>query len=348
MSEKVDPQLDAIRLAEAAAWRIYLTEIDATTTVELEAWLDDPENSKAWVRVCHPLNYLRLHMHEPKMIAVRSVALGSAGRAAATGNRAGSRKLVSRRLAMSSIAGVVLVGIGSLAASRWLWRPDEYETARGERRTIALIDGSKIDLDASTRVTVRYSGNSRQLHLIRGQAYFTVAHDPQRPFSVRVKNHEVIATGTAFNIDLSAKKMLVSLLEGHVVVLRKDARDTGTEGGDPGWSRMIKLKAGQQLTTTPSAAPKVGTVDRWRATAWMSGRVVFENETLSSVVARVNRYSIIQVVVSDPKIGAMRISGALNAGDVDGFVDLLTRYLPLRAATTEGGDITLEGLQKKA
>jgi transmembrane sensor len=90
-----------------------------------------------------------------------------------------------------------------------------------------------------------------------------------------------------------------------------------------------------------TAPPAVEPVDIQRVTAWTNGQVIFDNEALSSVVARVNRYTSTQIVISDPKVGAMRISGVLNAGDVNGFVDIVTRYLPVRAATDNAGDIAL-------
>ena len=190
-------------------------------------------------------------------------------------------------------------------------------------------------------MTVRYTKNLRELHLLQGQARFDVAHDVERPFSVQAGDQKVIATGTAFNIDMAGPKVLVTLIEGHVVVLDEDVRSAAIATGRPKWPSSVELEAGQQLVAVGTAPPAVEPVDIQRVTAWTNGQVIFDNETLSSVVARVNRYSRTQIVISDPKAGAMRISGVLNAGDVNGFVDIVTHYLPVRAATNDAGDISL-------
>jgi transmembrane sensor len=336
MSKRPIPSLADVRLAEAAAWRVHLTEIDADTTAEFEAWLANPANTQAWARVSHPWNYLGHQAHEPELVAARQAALGDAKRA--------SRRYMAptlRRGGVGAIAAVLLVGVTVWGGVQWLQRPDDYRTAPGERRIISLVDGSKISLDASSDVTVRYTKNSRELHLLRGQARFDVAHDVERPFSVLAGNQKVIATGTAFNIDMAGPKVLVTLIEGHVVVLDENIRSAAVTINRPKWPSSVELKAGQQLAAVDAAPPAIGPVDIQRVTAWTNGQVIFDNESLSSVVARVNRYTKTQILISDPKVGAMRISGVLNAGDVNGFVDIVTRYLPVRAATNTAGDIAL-------
>ena len=333
MSQHPIAGLADVRLAEAAAWRVHLTEIDADTTAEFEAWLANPANTQAWAYVSHPWDYLSRQAHEPELVAARQAALGDA-------KRASRRHMppISRRRAVGAIAAVLIAGVTFWGGVQWLQRPDDYRTAPGERQIISLADGSKISLDASSEVTVRYTKNSRELHLLQGQARFDVAHDVERPFSVLAGSQKVIATGTAFNIDMAGPKVLVTLIEGHVVVLDETVRSSAITLNRPS---SVELKAGQQLAAVDTAPPAVEPVDIQRVTAWTNGQVIFDNESLSSIVARVNRYTKTQVVISDPKVGAMRISGVLNAGDVGGFVDIVTHYLPVRAATNDAGDIAL-------
>jgi len=336
MSRSPIPELADVRLAEAAAWRVHLTEINADTTAEFEAWLANPANAQAWACVSRPWDFLSQQANESELVAARQAALGDARRA--------SRRHVAPRLrrhAVGAIAAVLVAGVASWGSLQWLQRPDDYKTAPGERRIISLVDGSKISLDANSDVTVRYTKNSRELHLLRGQARFDVAHDVERPFSVQAGNQKVIATGTAFNIDMAGPKVLVTLIEGHVVVLDENVRSAAITINKPRWPTSVELKAGQQLAAVDTAPPAIEPVDIQRVTAWTNGQVIFDNESLSSVVARVNRYTRTQVVISDPKVGAMRISGVLNAGDVNGFVDIVTHYLPVRAATNDAGDIAL-------
>jgi len=293
-------------------------------------------NGQAWACVSHPWDYLGQLAHEPELVAARQAALGDA-------NRANARRFVripQKRMA-SAIAAVLVIGLASWGAVQWLQRPDDYSTAQGERRVITLIDNSKVSLDANSEVTVRYTKNSRELHLLKGQARFDVAHDVERPFSVQAGNQKVIATGTAFNIDMAGQQVLVTLIEGHVVVLDENTHSATLNVSRPAWRSSIELKAGQQLAAVPSAPPEVEDADIQRVTAWTTGQIMFDNEALSSVVARINRYSNTQIVIADPKVSAMRISGVLNAGDVNGFVDIVTHYLPVRATATDSGNIAL-------
>src|SRR6185312_1437239 len=147
-----------------------------------------------------------------------------------------------------AIAASLMIGLLAAGSYWWAIGPDDYHTALGERRVITLSDGSKLSLDADSEVTVRYGKHDRALHLLRGQARFDVAHDKSRPFSVVAGNQRVIATGTAFNIDIAGPKVLVTLIEGHVVVVNE------TEGPQANVeaARTIELKAGQQLATGPA------------------------------------------------------------------------------------------------
>ena len=87
------------------------------------------------------------------------------------------------------------------------------------RSSVRLADGSRIVLDASTEVTVRYTAAARSLALVRGQARFDDVHDPLRPFTVTVDGRKVVATGTAFDVNLIGSELQVTLLKGHVVIL---------------------------------------------------------------------------------------------------------------------------------
>ena len=172
-----------------------------------------------------------------------------------------------------------------------------------------------------------------------------MAHDRTRPFSVVAGNQKVIATGTAFNIDMAGPKVLVTLIEGHVVVLEETS---GIVTGSPQIQpHSISLQAGQQLTTAPSLPPEIAQANIRRVTAWTMGQLIFDDEPLSSVVERVNRYGGTQIVITDPQVGAMKISGVFNAGDVLGFVEIVTHYLPVKAVSENSSAIALQSQPKK-
>ena len=225
-------------------------------------------------------------------------------------------------------AGILAVAIGAWFA--WhAGQPDVYRTAAGERRVVTLADGSQVALDSRSEVRVRYTAATRELTLAAGQARFDVAHDVTRPFTVRAREQEVIATGTAFNVDLIGANLLVTLIEGRVVV-------HPVRSASP-----IALDAGEQLAFSPATSPVVTRVNVDRALAWQNGELVFEDEPMSTVVARVSRYAGHPIVVSDQATAGLRISGVFHTGDVEGFVSTIVSYLPVRSRRAPDGTIHL-------
>jgi transmembrane sensor len=323
------------RLAEAAVWRLRLGDVDDESLREFEAWLAEPGNEALWKRVEHIWRYVGEYAHDPKMVAARASALSHARRASVIK----AVPLWGRRV-LTVAAAVLILGVVGWGGMEWLGRPDDYQTVRGERRVITLADGSKLALDAESEVRVRYTINRRELQLIHGQARFDVAHDVERPFSVQVSHQKVVATGTAFNIDMAGQKVLVTMIEGRVVVLQKPPLAAKVTA--PRWPDALELRAGQQLTTSSTAPPVIRQADIGQVTAWINGQIMFDNEELTSVAERVNRYSNRHVLIKDSKVAALRISGVLNSGDVDRFVDMVTHYLPVRAVAMGSGDIVLE------
>lgn len=324
------------RLTQAAAWRVRLTESDMRSSPEFEAWLQDSGNQAAWAQVSRAWNYFGGVSQAPEILAAREAALTDAKRAAT------ARPVLVRRL-VGLAAAVFMVAVLGSGGYWWMNRPSDYSTSAGERRVVTLSDGSKLSLDAESEVTVRYGKNERSLRLLKGQARFDVAHDKKRPFSVIAGRQKVIATGTAFNIDMAGPKVLVTLIEGHVVVLE----DYNEDGATPARPKVIELKAGQQLSAAPRTPSEVAQANIQRVTAWTIGQLMFDDEPLSSVIERVNRYGGTQIIITDPKVGAMKISGVFNAGDVLGFVEIVTHYLPVRAVTEDPHTIALESQAKK-
>ncbi|MDB5734918.1 MAG: hypothetical protein JWN16_1555 [Alphaproteobacteria bacterium] len=327
------------RLGEAAAWQMRLAEAALRSTPEFEAWLREPANQTVWNEISAAWGYFDLVADAPELTAVREAAWEDAQRSAQPED---ARRRIPSWTALA--AAVLLVGMMGAGGYWWSARPDDYRTAVGERRVITLADGSRLSLDANSEVTVRYRAHDRALHLLKGQARFDVAHDKSRPFSVVAGNQKVIATGTAFNIDMAGSRILVTLIEGHVVV--QDESDGTTMM--PGRPRSLELRAGQQMIAGPAVPPEIMPVNLQRVTAWTVGHVVFDDEPLFSVVERINRYGGTQIVIADPQVGAMKISGVFNTGDVPGFVEIVTHYLPVRAVSEDPHTIALQSQARKS
>jgi transmembrane sensor len=134
----------------------------------------------------------------------------------------------------------------------------------------------------------------------------------------------------------------VTLIEGHVFVVDEAAPGTPRrEPASPPARKTDELKAGQQLAAVPQAPPLIAPADVQSVVAWTGGQLVFDNAPLSDVVARVNHYAASPVTLADREVGTLRISGSFNTGDVAGFVDIVTRYLPVKEDTDADGHIVL-------
>ena len=327
---------DTSRLTQAATWRVWLAEHDLESSPELFAWLaEDARNATAWQRVQDDWTLFAEHANSPEVLTRRSEALADA-REVGRGRWARSRRLaIANRLGIA--AGILIVACGALLV--WMKQPDVYTTHAGERRVVTLADGSQVALDSRSEVSVRFSAHARELTLTQGQARFDVAHDIERPFSVTADGHKVIAMGTSFNVDLFGPSLLVTLIEGRVVVASTVASVNLTKV-DPSLAQ-ITLDPGEQIVFSPKAPPSVAHVNPGQAIAWENGEVVSENESLTTVVARINRYARDAVVIGDMPTGELRISGVFHTGDVDGFVNTIVEYLPVRAEKQSDGTTLL-------
>ncbi len=339
MIEKVDSKQTARRIAEAVAWHMHLHDSDLSTTPEFEVWLKDPENAQAWGQTAATWDFVGSQAREPEVVAARTAALNAVRRAMAPRRR----PLKWRRPALAAVIAIFVV-VAGMEGYVWLHRPADYTTGFGDRRVVRLEDGSRISLDSDSEVTVRYSRTARELHLLKGQARFDVAHDVERPFSVIARGEKVVATGTAFNIDLTQPHVAVTLIEGHVVIFNDKGRAdlNANPRQTPRKEFPVELRAGQELIAAVNQPPVIQTANIQQVTAWTAGQLIFSNQTLAQVVARVNHYSSTPIVITDPAIANERVSGVFNIGDVSGFLDIVTKLLPVQATDDHSGAILLK------
>jgi transmembrane sensor len=321
------------RLEAAAVWRVRIEADESVAqSGEFLAWLADPVNQDAYARASATWDAFGDHLAAPELIAVRRDALHRA-------RQASRQRFVPRRHWLAAIAAVLVLGIfASFMTWQFAFAPVEYATGVGERRAVVLADGSRISLDSETKVAVRYTRTARQLVLEQGRARFDVAHDITRPFSVTAGNETVVAVGTSFDVERLGNKVLVTLIEGHVVVKSASGGATALASLK---SRITALTAGQEMIASRDTRPLIEAADLPVATAWESGRLIFNDEPLDEAVARVNRYADKPLTV-DPSAAAIRISGVFNAGDVGAFVDAITSYFPVEASTGADDRIVLQ------
>ena len=209
-----------------------------------------------------------------------------------------------------------------------------YQTALGEQQTIKLEDGSSLTLNTNSRVAVSFDEKHRALKLIKGEAFFKVAKDPKRPFEVNVGSAQVTAIGTAFNIYRSNDTSRITVVEGVVKV---------TELGNT-TNRTPKTKilhANQQLKATSAGLQTATKADVRQQTAWQQGELVAQNMPLVALITQIERYHDIHILLSDPSIATLSVSGVFILSELDPILQALQVSLGLQATPVGGNSIAL-------
>lgn len=246
-----------------------------------------------------------------------------------------SRPVARSLVRWANVAAWVLVTTAVMFGVRWFTsRPQvqTYHTSHGEQRSLQLPDNTFVRLNSDSAIVVRFSGHERLVDVTRGQAYFEVAKDPRRPFGVRVGGLLIRDIGTAFDVYRQDSATTVTVAEGQVQVwpVPPASRSSGwldfgqrpleASRGHP----LVDLVAGHQARIAASGVVESqGPVDVAQATAWLQGKIVFDDESIAAVAAQFNRYNNAQISVTDPEIGALPISGTFAAHDVATFVAFL-------------------------
>jgi transmembrane sensor len=127
------------------------------------------------------------------------------------------RRRLARPRTLALAASVLLTLVATLIAYNTYFA-DVYVTAIGEQRSLRLDDGSTVQLNARSKIRVRYTDDRRNIDLLEGQALFQVAKDSARPFIVSASNTQVRAIGTQFDINRKRTGTVVTVIEGKVAV----------------------------------------------------------------------------------------------------------------------------------
>jgi transmembrane sensor len=184
-------------------------------------------------------------------------------------------------------------------------------------------------LNTNSRLDVDFSGDRRDVHLVRGEAYFEVVHDKTRPFTVYASNYVVRDIGTAFDVHLSKTGLVeVGVTKGRVEV-------SPANGGDA--SGTLKslgvLAAGHKIVLgqTVERAEAVSSADLRRKLAWRQGELIYTGQPLAEVLADISRYSDIKVELADPALENLPVGGAFRTDQIAAIFAALENNFDLHA-----------------
>jgi len=285
--------------------------------VELDAWLGESLANRA--------SYWRL-----KAAWIRADRLDALRPMSPRGGPSGGQQRFQSRLKLAAAVGLLtLLGGAAWFASQPSIRT--FSTAVGERSSLQLPDGSRVELTTNTVLRVATSGGPRKVWLDKGEAFFQVVHDDARPFELRSLGFRVVDLGTEFSIRRDATRIEVTVLKGSVRVDPPESQDR---------SRAVRLTAGEIAIADSHgiSVSKKSAVEIADALSWRAGFLMFRRTPLTEVAAEFNRYNNDKIFVDDVQASTLTVSARLPATDVNAFARMAHNFLGLRVSRS-GGEI---------
>ena len=357
------------RAREAAMWHEELESKDSSCHEAFAGWLrESPSHVREFLAISYTslllakmdpqrridVNALIARARQERVVpfAVKSTDVLEVPHQKETVLAPVGRRSTPRRylgLAAGTVAAVVAVLAIWLASSAF--RGQTYATKVGEQRSVKLADGSIVNLNTDSRVRVYYTAQERAVSLAKGEALFSVEHDPAaRPFRVSAGLAELQAIGTEFNVYRQRTQTTVSVVKGEINVLLSGKEEgassaaspqeqTGPSSAGSGW---VVVSAGEQATIAPSGqVQKNERADVQSAVSWQERRLVFKDEALADVAEEFNRYNTRKIRVEGDTLRARAINGIFSADHPQS----LFLYLQSRDATvivdTSGSDYVI-------
>lgn len=315
-----------------------LGQIDAKRLIRIQDLLG--ESQKAVSHVADRVRGRSIAPRPKELEAIRENARSWRGAGAVLRSRPA---IGLASLAVAGIViGLVLMYRRPVTASTIL-----YSTSVGERKFVALEDGSMLTLNTDTRVAVTYESHAREVHLLSGEVLFDVRHNARRPFRVFSDNVSIEDRGTQFDVYRQPTGTTVSVISGQVQ-LYCDCATRGSasaaQAAAPGERIAISQRAltsvalghgdRAEVTATPKNAiltrQTVSARELSLSIAWKDGKVWFEGQTLAAAVSELNRYTTRRLIIADPNIATYKVKGQFPVADMEAVVDVLRETLDIR------------------
>lgn len=298
---------------------------------EFERWMEEPS---------HRASYRQLEQVDRGLQAIAATAEGERLRTQ-TGWRERLQKTLSgflrgapapvSALAMALVVfmavGLASINLGTPGSGP---APGSYNTGIAQTRTVTLQDGSEITLGADSQIEFTFAERRRDIALLKGQAFFSVAADPARPFFVNTDNASVRVVGTRFDVHRAPGGVKVSVEEGIVDVThvahvdhksRKENRSTA--------AARVRLLAGQRVRVSAEGSGNVETIGADELASWRRGKLVYRDARLSEVVADANRYRPGGILLGAPQLAELRVTTSFSVNQVETMISMLEQSLPV-------------------
>ena len=340
MTSDIDLQVKERIEGEAAEWVLTMNEgsLSDDTLAQWRHWIDSSAEHR--------------QVYE-KMSKLWNVADGlESGAALAEGmldgepgadNSAGNivqlrRKPLTRWLYQGmAVAAVAVFSVYLLMApeppvpAASLTGPSGMQTAYGEHAQFTLTDGSVVELAADSHVKLFYTASERRIQLVKGEAFFEVAKNPDKPFIVEAGGGRYRALGTVFNVEIIPDQSILTVVKG--VVQAKANNSSVAYNG----SNYPRLTAGESVAVSSAGIiGEVVEIDPNMTVDWRNGRLTFVDKSLDRVFDRINRYRELPILV-DPELKDLRYTGSVQQDSIDTLLDVLPEVFPVTIVHEDEG-----------
>jgi transmembrane sensor len=335
LTEIIDEKNSPAR-EQALDWllRIHADPDDPALRTGLAEWLArDDENAKAYRKAERVWNVMG------RLPATHAEAWQENESPAANPTAYDLKASQSRR---SKSPRTIILAVGSLAAALLLiFLPtlrlqlqSDHRTGTAERREVTLADGSVMFLNADSAVAVNYTATQRKITLLEGEAFFEVAADRHRPFSVQAKGMLIQDIGTAFDVSIGSNMLAVDVQSGIVTVNHENT----------GQSVETSLATGDRLKIDRTNGRAVkDSFPHEQIGAWRKAELVVYGATIRQVIEEIERYHDGLILVLDKEWANRKITGVYDLRDPGaalraavkphaGVVRQLTPYLLVASA----------------
>jgi len=278
----------------------------------LEQWrAEHPDHERAWQHICQVSGHFR-NLAD----ATGDTQGAAAARAALT--RAGTAR---RRSSVKALATLLLTGGATWMASEHVpWRAwnADVRTALGERRTLTLMDGTRVTLNTDSAIDVRFTGTHRRVRLVSGEIMVATGHagGERRPFIVETGQGSMQPLGTRFAIRQQSALCRLDVFEGAVRIEPAEA---------PGLAPVVRAGQRVRFTRTDVGAPEPISENE---AAWTDGLIVASGMRLGDFVGELGRYRSGHLSC-DEAVAGLRLSGTFPVADTDRVLDTIARTLPV-------------------
>lgn len=296
-----DPRI----LDEAAHWltRQHASDFSPAEQVALERWRrQSAQHEQVW-------------QHAAQFRSRLDSVPAAMGMAVLDRPRTSSR----RRQILAAMLAAPALGWLAYRQAPWQGWMADYRTATGERRTVALADGSRMQLNTASAVSIHIGPSARRIRQYAGEILVETSHAAAYaalPFIVQTDDGQMQALGTRFTVRKHEKGTTLAVLQGAVRVTpsHQEASVTVHEG-----EQLFFHEQG-----TDGVVPLASQAD-----AWTQGVLHAENMRLQDFLAELERYRE-GVLRCDAGVANLPVSGTFQLGDTDSILALLAYTLPVR------------------